>query len=199
MQVKDSKVIRKAVVLVGVVALTGAIGVGLSAQMGPRQSMGDMQGPGGPGGGPGMMGGGPGGPFGMFGRGLRELDLTDTQREQVRGIAEAHKNDFQAIGDRMKVAREALHEAVTSGTADEGAIRAKAAAVAVVEADAAVLQAKVHAEVFAVLTPEQQQKAKELRETMKQRMKNGRERMRQSIEQRRGADRDQERGGPLAV
>ena len=55
---------------------------------------------------------------------------------------------------------------------------------ALVDADAAVLHAKMHAAVFAVLTPEQQQKAKELRGTMENRMKGGRERIRQHMEQR---------------
>jgi periplasmic protein CpxP/Spy len=191
MQLKDSKVIRKAVILVGVATLTGVIGVGLSAQMGPRSSQ-DGQGPVGPGrggmmGGPGMMrGGGPGGPgmmggpggmLGMFGRGMRELNLTDAQREQIRTIAGSHKADFDAIGERMRTAREALHDATTAGTADEATIRAKAAAVAAVDADVAVLQWKLHTEVSAILTPEQLQKAKELRETMKERMKNGPGRM----------------------
>jgi Spy/CpxP family protein refolding chaperone len=194
MQLKDNKVIRKAAILVGVATLTGAIGVGLSAQMGPRASQ-DGQGPagqgrgnmpGGPGmmrgggpGGPGMMGGpgGPGGMLGMFGRGMRELNLTDAQREQMRTIAESHKADFDAIGERMRTAREALRDATMSGSADEATIRAKAAAVAAVDADAAVLQWKLHTEISAVLTPEQQQKAKELHESMKERMKNGPGRM----------------------
>jgi Spy/CpxP family protein refolding chaperone len=80
-------------------------------------------------------------------------------------------------------ARKALDEAITADTLDEGAIRARAADVGAVEADAAVLRAKLHAAVFAVLTPEQQTKAKELRGTMENRMRGGRERIRQHIEQ----------------
>jgi Spy/CpxP family protein refolding chaperone len=194
MQLKDSKVIRKAVILVGVAALTGVIGVGLSAQMGPRASQ-NGQGPVGPGrggmmggpgmgmmrggpGGPGMRGpGGPGGMFGLFGPGMRELNLTDAQREQMRTIAESHKADFDAIAERMRTAHEALRDATMTGTADEATIRAKSAAVAAVEADAAVQQWKVFTEMSAVLTPEQLQKAKELHETMKERMKNAPGRM----------------------
>ena len=62
----------------------------------------------------------------------------------------------------MQAAREALHAVVTADTFDEAAIRLKSADVAAVEADGAVLRAKVHAEVWALLTPEQQQKAKTL-------------------------------------
>lgn len=226
MQLKDNKVIRKAVVLVGVAALTGAIGVGLSAQMGPRSSQ-DGQGPAGQGrgsmmGGPGMRGGGPGGPgmmggpggpggpggmLGMFGRGMRGLNLTDAQREQIRSIGESHKAEFDAIGERMRTAREALRDATIEGTADEAAIRAKSAAVAAVEADVAVLQWKLHTEVSAILTPEQVQKAKELRETMKERMKSGpgrmmrprQERPRPSADDRSDRHDSNEDGGLQAV
>jgi Spy/CpxP family protein refolding chaperone len=84
----------------------------------------------------------------------------------------------------MQTARKALQDAIAADAFDETAIRAKAADVALVDADAAVLRAKMHAAVIAVLTPEQQQKAKELRGQMENRMKGGRERMRQHMEQR---------------
>jgi Spy/CpxP family protein refolding chaperone len=120
----------------------------------------------------------------MMGPALRALDLTDAQHQQVRAIFESHKDELKAIGDRMQTARKALHDAITADAVDETAIRTKAADVAVVDADAAVLHAKMHAAVIAVLTPEQQQKEKELRGTMENRMKGGRERIRQHIEQR---------------
>ena len=128
-----------------------------------------MMGPGGPG-----MRGGPGGPFGMAGLPLRELDLTDAQREQVRAAVESHRDEQKAIGDRMRAAREALRDAIEADTFNEDAIRAAAAQIGAVEVDAAVLQAKIRAEIFALLTPEQVQKAKELRSQMENRMKDGR-------------------------
>lgn len=220
MQLKDNKVIHKAVVLLGVATLTAAIGVGLSAQMGPRPSRGGQE-PGGPGrgammggpgmmrggpGGPGMMRGGPGGLLGLLGPGMRELNITEAQREQIRAIAESHKADFDAIRDRTRAAREALHDATIGGTADEAVIREKAAAVAAVDADAAVLQWKLHTEVTAVLTPEQLQKAKQLRETMKERMKNAPGRMMRrpqppepAADERSHWHDDNEDGGLLAV
>ena len=39
---------------------------------------------------------------------LRQLELTDTQREQVRGVMQSHQAEFRAIGDRMRTAHEAL-------------------------------------------------------------------------------------------
>ena len=59
-------------------------------------------------------------------------------------------------------AREALHAATTSPSFDEGLVRAKAAELAAVEADLAVSRARIFADVFQILTPEQQAKAKEL-------------------------------------
>lgn len=176
----------KPVVIVAAVALlTAALGVAASAHMAragqakgqspgstvERQGPGPM-GPGGMGRGPGMRGGpgGPGGfggmmggPLGMLGPELRAVGLTSEQRTQVQAIVQSHREAQAAIGERLRAANAALREAVTAETFDEGNIRAKAAEVAAAEADAAVLRAKVRAEVFALLTPEQIQKAKELR------------------------------------
>jgi periplasmic protein CpxP/Spy len=193
MPVIKSANVKGIVILVAVAVVTAAIGFATTAQLaaGPRQDPGQGQmGPGGqrgagmmgrgmmgPGG-PGMRGGRGGGPFGLFGPALRGLDLTDAQREQVRAIMESHKEDQKAIAERMIAARKALHEAIAADALDEAAVRSKAAEVGAVEADAAVLQAKIHAEVFAILTPEQAKKAKELRGQMENRMKEGRGRMR---------------------
>jgi len=188
----ESRTLKGIVAVVAVAMVMATVGVVVSAQMGPRHGMDTGQGPGGPGGagmmgpGPGMRGGGPGGgPFGMMGPELRMLDLSDAQRQQVRAAFDAHKDELKAIGERTQVARKALQDAITVDAFDETAIRTKAAEVALVDADAAVLHAKMHAAVFALLTPEQQQKAKELRGQMENRMKEGRgQRMRQHMEQR---------------
>ncbi len=209
MPLKNNSKLQGAIVLIAVVLVTGAIGAVLSAQMGPRATQGQM-GPGEPGqmgpgmmgrgpgmrGGPGMGGpGGPGGPMGLIGRGLHGIDLTEDQRAKIRDIAESHRDEFAAIADRMGPAREALHEAITADAADEQAIRTAAAAVAAVDVDAALLHAKAHAEMFAVLTPEQQKQVKELRTRMQERMKDGRDRIRKRIDQRI----QQKRSGPEAV
>lgn len=190
MRIMDTRILKGIVAVVAVAVVMGAIGVVVSAQIGPRRGMGAGQGPGGPGGagmmgpGPGMRGGPGGGPFGMMGPELRALDLSDAQRQQMRAIFESHQDELKTLGDRMMTARKALDDSITADTVDEAAIRTRAADVGAVEADAAVLRAKMHAAVFAVLTPEQQQKAKELRGTMENRMKGGREGIRQYIKQR---------------
>lgn len=157
-----------------------ALIVGATAALGARE-----QGPGGfrPGGGFGRRGPGgpgPGGPGGLV-PGLRELDLTEAQREQVKAVMESHKAEFEAQAQKLGPAHQALGEVITAETLDETAIRQRAAELATVEADGAVLQAKVHAQVWVLLTPEQQQKARDLKAQRAQR----RSEMQQRREQRR--------------
>ena len=116
-------------------------------------------------GGRGMRGhGGMRGPMGagMLGLPLRGLELTDAQREQVRGIVSARQADFKAVGDRLRAAHLAQRQAVTRVPVDENEIRARVSDASAVEADFAVLRARVHEQVYQVLTPEQQAKAKTL-------------------------------------
>ena len=114
-------------------------------------------------GGPGRGRGGPGGPARpLAGLPLRELNLTDAQREQVRQIVDSRQQETRAIGERAMAAREALRAATTSPSFDEGLVRAKAADVAAIDADMAVARARIFADVFQILTPEQQAKVKEL-------------------------------------
>lgn len=159
------------VLAAGFIAVAAAAAVTvLKAQDGP----GPWPGPGRHFGGP-PLGGpmGPGGPMGMLGplgRGLRALGLSDAQRDQVRTILQSHKDEFAPIGERMRAAHQGMRALIEADPADADAIRAKSQELAAVEADAAILGAKVRGEVFAVLTPEQQQKAKDLRATMEQRM-----------------------------
>lgn len=127
------------------------------APQAPRR--GGWMGPGGPGGhgGPGRQGG----PMGLIGPGFRGLDLTDAQREQVRAIMQSHQAEFKQVGEKMRAARDGMHALVNADTLDEAAIRAKATEAAAAEADAAILNAKVRAEVKGILTAEQLEKMKE--------------------------------------
>jgi Spy/CpxP family protein refolding chaperone len=125
----------------------------------------------------------------LFGRGfsglaLRGLDLTDAQREQVRGIVSARRAEFRALGDRLRAAHEAQRLAVTRIPVDENEIRARVSELAAVQADAAVLRARVHEQVFQVLTPEQQTKAKSLAAERDKRRAERQERFKQRLQER---------------
>jgi Spy/CpxP family protein refolding chaperone len=114
--------------------------------------------------------------------GLRELNLTDTQREQIKAVMDAHKGEFDAQMQKAGPARKALNDAVMAETFNEATVRQKATDLATAEADGAVLRAKVFSEVWALLTPEQQVKARELKSQAEQRMGQ----MRQRFEEQRG-------------
>ena len=165
-------------VVVGVALVAGLTVVALGAQQQgppPGRGPGFHGGPGGPGGpGFGMMGG----PGGRGGRGmmmgLRELNLTEEQKAQVKAVMDKHQADRKALGEKGRPLHEALQDAITADTFNADDIRAKALAAAAVQADEAVLRAQIHAEVFALLTPDQQAKAKQLKADAKARAGQGR-------------------------
>jgi Spy/CpxP family protein refolding chaperone len=103
----------------------------------------------------------------MFGR---EIGLTDAQRDQIKAIADSHKDEWQALGDRARKAHEALNEAVTADTIDDALIRQKSAEAAAIDADMAVARAHAHAEVFQLLTADQRAQIKKRLADMKNRI-----------------------------
>jgi protein CpxP len=124
------------------------------------------RGPGFGGPGPGMRMRGPGGPGGPMGFGLpiRQLNLSNDQKDQLKKIAESHRDEFRAAGDKVRTAREGMRALTDADNIDENAIRAKSAEIAAAEADVLILNAKVRHESLQILTAEQQAKLKELRD-----------------------------------
>ncbi len=107
---------------------------------------------------------GPGGPGrpGKFAHAIRAamatLDLTDAQKEQVKAIFASHKEDGMAFREQAKADREALKVAASAAKPDPATV---GAAFLKVRADGEAVKAKmkaVHAEINAVLTPEQRAK-----------------------------------------
>jgi Spy/CpxP family protein refolding chaperone len=140
-------------------------------------------GPGGPMGRGGWLEPERGGPLGILRMFGARLNLTDAQREQLKNIAQARRDEWRTLGDRARTARGSLIDAVTADAIDEALIRARAADVAAVEADMAVASAHAHAEVWQILTPEQQEQARQFRAQARSRLKERRGAMRQRIEQ----------------
>jgi protein CpxP len=114
----------------------------------------------GPAGGPGMRG-----PGGGIGFGFGALDLTDDQKAQLKTIADSHRDEFRAAGEKVRAAREGMRALIEADSLDESAVRAKSTEIAAAEADVMILNAKVRNESFQILTSEQQAKLKELRES----------------------------------
>ncbi|HWZ87144.1 MAG TPA: Spy/CpxP family protein refolding chaperone [Thermoanaerobaculia bacterium] len=94
----------------------------------------------------------------MFDHIASELDLTDAQRGQIRGVLKAHADEILAQVKAGMIARRALHDAVISTTADEATIRGLAAQVGAVHGDGALLIVRVRSEIWPILTPAQQEK-----------------------------------------
>jgi Spy/CpxP family protein refolding chaperone len=125
----------------------------------------------------GMGPGGPRGPMAVMGM-LRQLDLSEEQRERIRALFE----EVEATGasERLREARQSLHDAIESG-ADEAALRAEAAELGEAEGDAAVEWARVRARIQEILTPEQKTELEELKKDAQERM----EMIRRQREERR--------------
>jgi periplasmic protein CpxP/Spy len=161
----------------GLVALGIAAGVKASVQN-TNQDLGTFsagQGGRGWGGRGGMMGPmGPDGALGMLRMLGPELQLTDAQKQQLKSIVDAHRDEWKALADRSRAAHEALTAAITADTVDEALIRSKSAEAGTVEADIAVAAARARAEAWQILTPEQREKAKQLRAQAHDRMRDGR-------------------------
>src|SRR5712691_1844342 len=71
-----------------------------------------------------------------------QLGLSDAQKDQIKAIAESHRDEWKAVGDKAAAARRALTAAITADQFDETVIRQRAAEVGVAEADLAVASAR---------------------------------------------------------
>jgi Spy/CpxP family protein refolding chaperone len=113
---------------------------------------------------------GPHGPHGdggfgagyMLGHLVGELDLTEDQQAAFHELMATHHEERQGDMEALQTARLALMEQVMADELDEAAIRIASADVAAIEADLNVARAEFMQQVFGILTPEQQEKAKEL-------------------------------------
>ncbi len=120
------------------------------------------QGPGGRGAAPFGGPGGPGGRGFAAGFALGQLDLSDAQKQQVRDITQRHRQQTEPLVQRLQQAMEAQRASIENIPVNESLVRSAAQDLAAVQADMAVEQARLHSDIFAVLTAEQQDKAKQL-------------------------------------
>jgi Spy/CpxP family protein refolding chaperone len=114
------------------------------------------------------------------------IALTDAQQEQIKNIADSHRDEWKALADRARTAHEALDAAVTADAMDEGLIRQHAGEVGAVEADMAVGRARAKGEVFQILTDEQKAQIKAMQTRMKAGTKGRQQAVRERLRQRLG-------------
>ena len=103
--------------------------------------------------------------------GLARLDLTDAQREQVREVMQRYRDQMREAGTRLHQAHAAQRAAIETTPVNEGLIRSTTQTLANAQTDMAILRARIHTDVWSLLTPEQQEKAKQLKSERQARSK----------------------------
>jgi len=88
----------------------------------------------------------------------RKLNLTDDQKSQLRSVWDGEKSAVKSLIGQWHDARKNLRAAIHASDANETAVRAAAAKVAVVEADLAVERMKLYGKIAPILTDEQRRK-----------------------------------------
>jgi Spy/CpxP family protein refolding chaperone len=160
---------RKKISLVA--ALAGALllmaAVAGFAQGGPQE--GPRGGPRGPRGerGIGPRGDGPGRPLPF----LRDLNLTDAQKAQVKQIVDNFESSTRELREKMRSLRGGEQDALKDGGFDEAAVRSAAQARASIEVELEVARARMLSQVYGVLTAEQKARLAEQRQQFEQRRK----------------------------
>lgn len=91
------------------------------------------------------------------------LGLTQAQRDEIRGLREAQRQDSEAVRGKMRAARQQLRAAMRADVPDEAAVRGAAEALAALQVDQAARRARARGQFMSVLTPEQQARVKEAR------------------------------------
>lgn len=87
------------------------------------------------------------------------LDLTDAQQAQVKDILAKEKPTIQPLLDQLKQAHQNMMALETTGTFEEAKVRALAAQQTQTMTELMVQKARIHNELFQVLTPDQKAKA----------------------------------------
>ena len=109
----------------------------------------------------------------------KQLNLTDAQQTQIKGIMATEKTKIKPLMQQMRQNQQA-QDANINGSFDENQARAFAGKQAQIMTDLIVEKQRMRSEVYAVLTPEQRQKAQQL---MLERQQRRQERMKQHAEQ----------------
>lgn len=97
------------------------------------------------------------------------LDLTEAQKQSAKSLFEQARAEAKPIAEQLRKGHEEMREAVTSGRS-ESELTAIAERQGVQMGQLAAVHAKQMAKFYAQLTPEQQQKAQKLHDTMRERM-----------------------------
>jgi len=154
--------------------IAGSIAAGAAYAQGPGPGRQGPDGFGRPG-----RGGGPGGPG--AGLPLRELNLTEAQQQQVRDVTDRYRDQNRNAAEQLNAAMDARRRAVEAIPFDEGLIRSTTQNLVEAQTEMAVQQARMQSEIFAMLTPAQQDQVRKMKADREARA----QQQRQRIDQRR--------------
>jgi protein CpxP len=109
----------------------------------------------------------------------KELNLTEAQKTEIKGIMSSERAKIQPLMQQLRQNQQAQNANI-NGSFDENQARAFAGKQAQIMTDLIVEKQRTRSQVYAVLTPEQRQKAQQLMQERRQRRQ---ERMKQHAEQ----------------
>jgi len=111
--------------------------------------------------------------YGMYGSMMgfhaRALNLTDDQRTQMKSVMTKERPTLKPLYTQLATTRQQLRQLEMSGTFDEGKVRELATQQAQTMTELTVQQARIHSELYQILTPEQKTKMTELMQQRQQR------------------------------
>jgi protein CpxP len=99
----------------------------------------------------------------------KELNLTTDQQTQIKSIMQAEKTKTRPLTQQMRQ-NEQQQNAAINGNFDEAQARAFANKQAQIMSDLMVEKQRTKSQIYAVLTPEQRQKAQQLMQERQQKM-----------------------------
>lgn len=101
-----------------------------------------------------------------FNRMAEELKLTNSQREQIKTIIKAEKEQAEPLQEKLMENRRMLRKSTEAQKFDEAAIKAIAATQAGIQADLIVSNARLHNRVNSILSQEQRELARKFHSSM---------------------------------
>jgi len=116
---------------------------------------------------------------GMLKHMAKQLNLTEAQQTQIKGIMASEKTKIQPLMQQLRQNQQEQNANI-NGSFNENQARTFAGKQIQIMSDLIVERQRMRSEVYAVLTPEQRQKAQQL---MQERQQRRQERMKQHAEQ----------------
>ncbi len=108
-----------------------------------------------------------------FGQFLKKLNLTAEQKTQVKQIMTEEREKIKPLAQSLKEQRKELRDLTKGGAFDEQKVRAAASKQANTMTDLIVARERMKSRIFAVLTPEQRDKAEQMHQKWMEGKKEG--------------------------